>query len=124
MGVVFTWPVPMHFPAHLAQLRKAQGHSQQRFADRVGLHVNQIKRYEAGTAQPTLNALVSLARALHVSLDALVFEEGERGPSQEMRLQFEAVSQLPDEDQRAVRAMLDGMIIKHQTKRMVGSLSS
>jgi hypothetical protein len=35
-------------------------------------------------------------RALHVSLDALVFDEGERGPNQEMRLQFEAVSQLPD----------------------------
>ena len=26
-------------------------------------------RYEAGTAQPTLDALVSLARGLHVSLD-------------------------------------------------------
>jgi len=46
----------------------------------------------AGRAQPPLYALVSLARALHVSLDALVFEEGERGPSEEMRLQFEAVS--------------------------------
>jgi hypothetical protein len=28
------------------------------------------------------------------------------------------------EDQRAVRAMLDGIIVKHQAKRMVGSLSS
>ena len=66
----------------------------------------------------------SVWRALHVSLDALVFEEGERGPSQEMRLQFEAVSQLPDEDQKVVKAVLDGMIVKHQAKRMVGSLSS
>ncbi len=65
-----------------------------------------------------------LARALHVSLDALVFEEGERGPSEEMRLQFEAVSLLPDEDRRIVKALLDGMIVKHQAKRMVGSLSS
>ena len=44
--------------------------------------------------------------------------------AQEMRLQFEAVSQLPDEDQKVVKAVLDGMIVKHQTKRMVGSLSS
>jgi hypothetical protein len=63
-------------------------------------------------------------RALHVSLDALVFDEGERGPNQEMRLQFEAVSQLPDEDQKVVTAVLDGMIVKHQANRMVGSLSS
>ena len=123
MGIIFRW-ISMNFPARLAQLRKQQGHSQQRFADLVGLHVNQIKRYEAGSAQPTLDALVSLARALHVSLDALVFEEGERGPSQEMRLQFEAVSQLPDEDQKVVKAVLDGIIVKHQAKRMVGSLSS
>lgn len=124
MGSITIWPIPMHFSARLAQLRKQQGHSQQRLAHLVGLHVNQVRRYEAGSAQPTLDALVSLARALHVSLDALVFEEGERGPAEAMRLQFEAVAQLPDEDQRAVRAMLDGMIVKHQAKRMVGSLSS
>jgi len=41
-----------------------------------------------------------------------------------MRLQFETVSQLPDEDQRAVRAMLDGMIVKHQTRRIIESISS
>jgi transcriptional regulator with XRE-family HTH domain len=124
MGVIFHWPVPMNFPARLTQLRKAQGYSQQRLADAVGLHVNQVRRYEAGSAQPTLDALVSLARALHTSLDDLVFNEGERGPTEQMRLQFEAISQLPDEDQRAVRAMLDGMIVKHQAKKIVGSLSS
>lgn len=124
MASVTTWPVPMNFPVRLAELRKQKGLSQQRLADLVDLHVNQVRRYEAGTAQPTLDALVSLARALHVSLDALVFEEGERGPSEEMRLQFEAITQLPDEDQRAVRAILDGMIVKHQAKRMVESLSS
>ena len=81
----------------------------------------------ASLSHPTAlhySGLRLLARALHVSLDALVFEEGERGPSEEMRLQFEAISQLPDEDQRAVRAMLDGMIVKHQAKKIVGSLSS
>ena len=53
-----------------------------------------------------------------------MFEEGERGPSDEMRLQFEAVSQLPEDDRRVVRAMLDSMILKHQTRKIVESLSS
>lgn len=83
-----------------------------------------IRRYEAGSAQPTLDALVKLAKALHVSLDELVFDEAERGPSEEFRLQFEAVSQLPEEDKKVVKALLDGMIVKNQAKRMVGSLSS
>jgi transcriptional regulator with XRE-family HTH domain len=114
----------MSFPAKLAQLRKQLGLSQQRLANTVGLHVNQVRRYEAGTAQPTLDALVSLARALHVSLDGLVFDDDERGPSNELRLQFEAVSALPEEDLKVIKALLDGMIIKHQAKRMVGNLSS
>jgi transcriptional regulator with XRE-family HTH domain len=118
------WPIPMIFPARLVQLRKQQDLSQQRLAALVDLHVNQVRRYEAGTAQPTLNTLISLARALHVSLDDLVFEENERGPSDEFRLQFEAVSQLPEEERKIIKALLDGMIFKHQTKRLVGSLSS
>ena len=124
MGTVIRWPIPMNFPARLIQLRKDQGYSQQLPADAVGLHVNQVRRYEAGSAQPTLDTLVSLAKALHVSLDTLVFDDGERGPSDDFRLQFEAVSQLPEEDRKVVKAVLDGMIVKHQAKRMVGGLSS
>lgn len=114
----------MNFPARLLHFRKQQGLSQQRLAEAVGLHVNQVRRYETGTAQPTLKALVNLAKVLHLSLDTLVFDEGERGPSAELRLQFEAVSQFPEEERKIVKALLDGLIIKHQTKRMVSTLSS
>jgi transcriptional regulator with XRE-family HTH domain len=111
------WIVSMNFPARLTRLRKDQGYSQQRFSEAVGLHVNQVKRYETGTAQPTLEALVKLAKALHVTLDELVFDENERGPSDTFRLQFEAVSQLPEGEQAVVREVLEGLIIKYQTRR-------
>ncbi|NOY15820.1 MAG: helix-turn-helix transcriptional regulator [Gammaproteobacteria bacterium] len=113
----------MHFPKRLLRVRKAQGYTQQSLADAVGMHVNQIKKYEAGTAQPTLSALIKLAKTLHISLDALVFDEGERGPDEDLRLQFEAVSHMPLEDKKVIKALLDGMIIKHQTKQMVSGLS-
>ncbi len=67
---------------------------------------------------------MGLARALHASPDQRVFDESERGPSDDLRLQFEAVSHMPDEDRRIVKALLDGMIVKYQTKQMVGNLSS
>jgi len=117
MGDVIIWSVPMNFPTRLAQLRKNQGYSQQRQADAVGMHINQIKRYETDAAQPTLEALVKLAKALHVSLDTLVFEEDERGPGDDLRLQFEAVSQLLEDEQAVVREVLEGLIIKYQTRR-------
>lgn len=108
----------------LIALRREQNLTQQEMADRVGLHVNQIRRYEAGTAQPSLDALKKIALAMSVTIDSLVFEHTERGPTDEFKLQFEAVCQLPDEDKRAVKALLEGMLIKHQTKQMVSGLSS
>ncbi|NJD06452.1 MAG: helix-turn-helix transcriptional regulator [Methylococcaceae bacterium] len=108
----------MHFPKQLVKLRKEQGYTQQTLAEAVGLHVNQIKKYELGTAQPTLGALIKVAKVLHVSLDALVFEEGERGPEDELKLQFEAVSHMPPEDKQAIKTLLDGMIIKQRARHM------
>jgi len=123
-GVVINWALPMNFPARLTQLRKEQGYSQQRLADAVGLHINQIKRYETGAAQPTLEALVKLVKALHVSLDTLVFEAGERGPDETLRYQFEAVSQLQEGEQAVVREVLESLIIKYQARRWDSSRSS
>lgn len=124
MSVVHLWPlIAMHFPKRLVVLRKQQGYTQQALADAVGMHVNQIKKYEAGNAQPTLGVLIKLAQTLHVSLDEMVFEEGERGPDEDLRLQFEAISRMSDEDKKVIKALLDGMIIKHKTQQMVSSLS-
>jgi transcriptional regulator with XRE-family HTH domain len=123
MGTVIFLLSPM-FASRLIQFRKAQNFTQQSLADAAQIHVNQIKRYEAGTAQPTLEALVRLAKVLHLSLDMLVFDEAERGPSDDLALQFEAVSHMPDEEKRIIKALLDGMIIKYQTKQMMGNLSS
>ncbi len=111
------------FRTRLIQLRKAQNLTQQVLADAVGVHVNQIRRYERGATEPTLDVLVRLARALHVTLDDLVFDETERGPSEDLVLQFEAVSHMPDEERSIIKALLDGMIVKYQTRQIVGNLS-
>jgi len=111
------WFLPMSFPARLIQLRKALGQTQQGLSDAAQLHVNQIRRYEAGTAQPTLDALIRLAKVLHVRLDDLVFGEHERGPGEDLALQFEAVSQFTDDEKQTVRELLEGMILKHEARR-------
>jgi transcriptional regulator with XRE-family HTH domain len=104
----------MHFPARLIQLRKALGFTQQGLADAAELHVNQIRRYEAGTAQPTLDALIRLAKVLRVGLDDLVFGEGERGPDEDLRLQFEALAAMSPEEKQVAKAVLEAMIVKNQ----------
>ena len=107
----------MSFGKRLAALRKARTMTQQVLADQVGCHVTMIRRYEANETQPTLEVIRKLARALSVSADALVFEQDERDPTDQLRLQFEAVSQLPPEEQSVVKEVLESLIIKYQTRR-------
>ncbi len=107
----------MDFPKRLSTLRKKKGFTQQVLADKVSVHVVQIKRYEAGDSQPTLEVIRKLARALSVSADLLIFDEDERGPEDDLKLQFEAISQFDPEEKKVVKALLEGLILKHEAKR-------
>jgi transcriptional regulator with XRE-family HTH domain len=105
------------FHERLAALRKERGLTQQALADRIGGHVQQLKRYEAGSSQPTLEVIRKLATALSVSSDQLLFGKDERGPDDDLRLQFEAISGFDEEEKRVVRSLLEGMILKHEVRR-------
>ena len=107
----------MSLPSRLIVLRKQRGLSQQAMAEAIGIHANSWKKYETGQALPSLDGLKKIALALHVSTDFLLFEEHERGPRDDLVLQFEAVSQLPPNEQSVVKEVLDSLIIKYQTRR-------
>jgi len=110
-------PGTSDFPQKLSSLRKERSLTQQALAEMVGLGITQIKRYEAGTSQPTLDVIRRLAQALRVSADELLFGKTERGPDEDLRLQFEAVSKFTDEEKKAARAVLDGLILRHEARR-------
>lgn len=112
-----TLPGDMDFAHRLAAIRKRKSLTQQALAERVGIHVSQIRRYEAGDSQPTLDVLRNLAIALSVSTDALVFDEAERGPDDDLRLQFEATSRLDDEGKALVKALLEAVLLRHEARR-------
>ena len=116
MAILTTWSFPMSFPSQLLQLRKKRGLTQQQLADAAGIHVNQIKRYEAGTTQPTLEVLIKFTKALHIGLDELVFGTT---PEINKRLQrhLEAINELEENDKKIIQEVLEGLIIKYQAKR-------
>ena len=116
MAILITWSLPMSFPSQLLQIRKQRSLTQQQLADAIGVHVNQIKRYEAGTTQPTLEVLIKFSKALHISLDTLVF--GDRpAPDDRVRFQLEAIQELEDNDKALIQEVLEGLILKYQAKR-------
>jgi transcriptional regulator with XRE-family HTH domain len=107
---------PLNFPQHLAAPRKERGLVQQALAERVGMHISQIRRYESGQSQPTLDAIRKLARALRVSADMLLFEKDERGPDEDLKLQFEAVSRLDPEEKKVIRSVIESIILRHEAR--------
>ncbi|MFU9137814.1 helix-turn-helix domain-containing protein [Erwinia tasmaniensis] len=111
----------MSFSTRLIQLRKQRGLTQQGLADAANIHVQQVKRYEAGTSEPSTEALRKLARTFSVSTDWLLFEEGERGPDSEFSFLFEAITELPEEERSIIREMLEGMVMKYQTRKWLRS---
>ena len=113
MAYLHHW-LTMSFSARVITLRKQKGLTQQGLADTSSIHVQQIKRYEAGHAQPTAEALKKLALALHVTADTLLFEEGEREPDDDLKLRFEAIAAMLPEEQEVAKAVLDAIIIKSQ----------
>ncbi|MGY5615388.1 hypothetical protein [Vibrio brasiliensis] len=48
---------------------------------------------------------------------ALLFEEHERGPSDDLALQLEAINQMPEGEQMVIREVLESLIIKYQSRR-------
>jgi hypothetical protein len=46
-----------------------------------------------------------------------LFGTNERGPDDDLRLQFEAVSRFSLEEKKVVKSLLEGMILKHEARR-------
>lgn len=105
------------FPARMAELRKEKGFTQQQLAERIGVHVQQLKRYEAGASQPTLDVIRNLAMTLGVSSDQLLFGKDERGPDESLKLRFEAISRFDPEAKKVVQQVLDSMILQQEARR-------
>jgi transcriptional regulator with XRE-family HTH domain len=120
-GVSLVWRKTMPFPERLAALRKERGLTQKALSDSVGVHVIQIRRYEGGSSQPTLDVIRRIAVALRVSSDLLVFDKEERGPDEELRLQFETVSRFDAEEKKLIKDVLDSLILRHEARRWASS---
>lgn len=116
-------PFPdMDFATRLLALRKQRGLTQASLAERVGVHVSNIRRYEAGSGQPTMDVLRNLALALNTSADSLLFDPDERGPqSPSLRLHLEALDQLDPDEQAAIRALIEGALLRHQVRQVAVS---
>lgn len=109
----------MEFAQRLTAQRKQRGLTQQALADLAKIHVSQVRRYEGASATPTLDVLRKLAIALSTSADSLLFDDHERDPDDDLRLQFEATNRLSDDEKQTVKRILEGILLAHDVKEDV-----
>ena len=109
-------PPELRFHERLVALRKDRGLTQQTLAGMVEMHISQIRRYESGQSQPTLDAIRKLAVSLSVSADMLLFAQDERGPDDDLKLQFEAVSRLNPEENNVIRSVIESIVLRNTFK--------
>jgi len=99
----------------IAKLRKAQSMTQQQLAEFLGISQQTLAHYEVGRLRVAASMLPALAKALDVSVEALIGEQtaatqSKRGPMSKLQRQVEQVSQLPRAKQKFVMEMLDTVI--------------
>jgi transcriptional regulator with XRE-family HTH domain len=69
--------ISKQFGVALRRRRLASGWTQEKFAERAGLHPTYVSMVERGVRNPTLEAAARIAKALKVSLPKLI-EDAQR----------------------------------------------
>ena len=104
------------FGKRLRALREQRGLTQRHVAERIGVQVPQISRYEAGGAMPSAETLIELSDVLEVGLDELVLgRNGKRAEEvRDVRL-LERVRELEKLDRRfreTAIAVIDAIVVQ------------
>ena len=55
--------------------------------------------------------------AINAGADTMLFDEDERGPGRELRMQFEEISGSDAQEKQIIREVLGGLILKQEAKR-------
>ncbi len=113
----------MPFPNRLSTLRKQRGLTQEGLSELIGITKTQVYRYENGSSQPTLDVIKKLSIALSVTTDQLIFEENERQADDSLVILMEGVSRLDSEEKFVIRELVEGILLKHEAKRLVQKVS-
>jgi len=114
----------MAFANKLTEIRKTRNLTQQELAEKVGVGISQMRRYEKGSSSPTLEVIKNLAITLGVSTDELIFDNSERVAAsrildKELLQQFETVSSLTPHDIDAVKTVLESIILKNRIEAII-----
>lgn len=106
--------------ARIKELRKERGWSQRDLAGRANVSQTRLSKYESGTHQAPLGALIRIARALALPVDALLPDTGDmpRDPQDvELLARLRSLVALGSEEKAMACSLLDTVLAMQQIRQ-------
>jgi transcriptional regulator with XRE-family HTH domain len=99
----------------IQKLRKENNLNQTQLAEKIGVSLTQLQRYENKGVQPPADILKKLADTFNTSIDFIVYGDSEEKAQQsikdnELLSQFKAVEQLNSKDKSTIKDIIDAFI--------------
>ena len=104
-------------------LRKENNISQTALAEKIGISLTQLQRYETKGVQPPADVLKTIADIFNTSIDYLVYGDSEQKAKQaikdnELLAQFKAVEELDAKDKSTIKDIIDAFIKRSKLKNI------
>jgi transcriptional regulator with XRE-family HTH domain len=114
----------MSLAKKITHLRKERDLTQKELAKSIGVHFSHMSRYERGISLPSIDVVKKIAQVFSVSTDYLLLDNEQVRPATtisdpELLTLFEAVSQMPEQEQAAIKIVLGSMVVKHQIEQLL-----
>lgn len=114
----------MPFAEKLSKMRKEKGFTQQEMAEKAGVGIAQLRRYEGGKSSPTLEVIKNISKTLGVTTDELIFDKHEgvannKIMDRQLLEQFEVVSAMKQHEKDVIKTILESMILKNRLEEIM-----
>ena len=97
----------MSYSSKIQAIRKEQGITQEELAGRAEVAVRTISRIEQETMKPSINIMEKIAKALDVSIDFLVADEGRtKRDTETIARIYELIKDMPEKKLKAIEQMV------------------
>lgn len=112
----------MMFSENLKQLRTDKKLSQADLAEKIGVHVTHLSRYERGLSSPSLEVIQKIAEVLEVSIDTLVFGQKNIEESindTELATLFKKAQHLTQKEKQTVKDLINAFVFQKNIQKQL-----
>lgn len=107
----------------IQELRKNASLSQLQLANKIGVSLTQLQRYENKGVQPPADILKKLANTFNTSIDYIVYGNSEQKAKQaikdnELLTHFKAVEELDNKDKSTIKDIIDAFIKRSKLNKL------